>query len=117
LYSLNEIENICSKEDIDINNKIKQSRENDDVNVYKRRVLNEFEDEHGSEYPITGGKTEYDANVYYDDELNEEEERLIIEDQEEQLIDKDEFDCNSEYQYTGGKDKAVLYQMQQEHYK
>jgi hypothetical protein len=52
-----------------------------------------------------------------DDKLNEEVERLIMEDQQEQLIDKDEFDCDSESQYTGGKDKAVLYQIQQEHYK
>jgi hypothetical protein len=37
-----------------------------------------------------------------------------MEDQQEQLIDKDEFDCYSEYQYIGGKDKAVLYEMQQE---
>jgi hypothetical protein len=31
------------------------------------------------------------------------------------LIYKDEFDCDSEYQYSGGKDKAALYKMQQEH--
>jgi hypothetical protein len=42
---------------------------------------------------------------------------LIMEDQQEQLIDKDEFDCDSEYQYIGWKDKAILYQMQQEYYK
>jgi hypothetical protein len=64
-------------------------------------VVKKFEDEYGNEYPITGGKTGYDASVYYDDELNEEEERLIMEDQQEQLIDKDEFDCDSEYQYIG----------------
>jgi hypothetical protein len=45
------------------------------------------------------------------DELNEEEERLIMEDQQEQLIDKYEFDCDSEYKYSGGKDKAALYKM------
>jgi hypothetical protein len=60
--------------------------------------------------------------VYYDnddddDELNEEEERSMIEDQQKQFIDKDKFDCDSDYQYIGGKDKAVLYDMQQEHYK
>jgi hypothetical protein len=50
------------------------------VNVYEGHVLNKFEDEDGNEYPTTGGKTGYDASVYYDDdELNEEEERLITE--------------------------------------
>jgi hypothetical protein len=39
-----------------------------------------------------------------------------MEDQQKQLIDKDEFDCDSEYQYTGGKDKTALYKMEQEHY-
>jgi hypothetical protein len=64
-------------------------------------VLKKFLDENGNEYPITGGKTEYDAQVYYDDddELNEEEERLIMEVQQEQLVDKDEFDCDY-HQYT-----------------
>jgi hypothetical protein len=31
----NEINNIDCKEDVDINNKIKQNRENDDLNVYE----------------------------------------------------------------------------------
>jgi hypothetical protein len=74
--------------------------------------LKKFLDEYGNEYPTTGKKTGYDASVYYDDD--EEEERLIMEDQQEQFVDKDEFDCDSEYQYTGGKDKTVLYQ---KHYK
>jgi MOSC domain-containing protein YiiM len=39
-----------------------------------------------------------------------------MEDQQRQWIDKDEFDCDSEYQYSGGKDKAALCNMQQEHY-
>jgi hypothetical protein len=117
LYPSNKIDSVDSEEDVDINNKIKRTRENEDVNVCKG-VLKKFEDEYGNEYLITGGKTGYDTDVKYDnDELNEEEERLIMEDQQEQLIDKDEFDCDSEYQYIGGKDKAVLYEMEQEHYK
>jgi hypothetical protein len=57
-------------------------------------MLKKFEDENGREYPLTGGKTEYNARIFFDDdsdELNEEEKRLIMEDQEEPLIDKDEF--------------------------
>jgi hypothetical protein len=81
LYPLNEIINIDSEEDIDINNKIKPSIENDDVNLYEGWVLKKFEDEDENEYPSTRGKTEYNTNIYYDgDELNEEEERLIMED-------------------------------------
>jgi hypothetical protein len=88
LYKSNEIDNTDSEEDVDINNKIKRIRENED-------------------------------RVYYDDddEFNEELERLIMEDQQEQFIDKNEFFCDSEYQYTRGKNKAVLYKIQQEHYK
>jgi hypothetical protein len=118
LYPQNEGDNTDSEKDVDINNKIKRTRENKNVNGYKGVVLKKFLDEYGNEYPITGGKTGYNTHVYYDDdELNEEEERLIMEDQQEQLIDKDEFECDSEYKYTGGKDRAVLYEMQQEHYK
>jgi hypothetical protein len=116
-----EIENIESDEDINIDSKIKRSREDDKIDDMKGIVLKKFLDENGREYPLTGGKTRYDARVFFDDEdsdeLNEEEERLIMEDQQEQLIDKDEFDCDSEYQYSGGKDKAALYKMEQEHYK
>jgi hypothetical protein len=39
-----------------------------------------------------------------------------MEDQQQQLIDKDEFDCDSEYKYSGGKDKVAFYKIQQEHY-
>jgi hypothetical protein len=110
-----EIENIESDEDINIDNKIKRSREDDETDNKKGIVLKKFLDENGREYPLTGGKTGYDARVFFDDEdsdeLNEEEEMLIMEDQQEQLIDKDELDCDSEYQYSGGKDKAVLYKM------
>jgi hypothetical protein len=68
------------------------------MNDYKVRILKKFEDEYGNEYPTTGGKTGYDASVYYDDdnEFNEEVERLIMEDQQEQFIEKDKFDCYSE---------------------
>jgi hypothetical protein len=113
LFPPNEVDNTDSEEDVDINKKIKRTRENKDVNVYKGCVLKKFLDENGNEYPITGGKTGNYCSVYYDDdELNEKEERLIMEDQQEQLIDKDEFDCDSEFQYIGGKDKAVLYEME-----
>jgi hypothetical protein len=109
LYPSSEIDNTDSEEDVDINNKIKRTREDEDENACKRVVFKKFLDENGKEYPITGGKTGYNAPVYYDDdELNEEEERLIMEDQQEQLIDKDEFNCDSEYQYIGGKNKTVL---------
>jgi hypothetical protein len=37
---------------------------------------------------------------------------LIMEDQQQQLIDKDEFDSDSKYQYSGRNDKAALYKMQ-----
>jgi hypothetical protein len=47
--------------------------------------LKKFEDENGREYPLTGGKTGYDASVFFDDEdsdeFNEEEKRLIMENQ------------------------------------
>jgi hypothetical protein len=85
LYPSNEVDNKDSEEDVDINNKIKKTRENEDVNVYEGRVL-KFLDENGNEYPITGGKTGNDGSVYYeddDDELNEEEEILIMDDQQE----------------------------------
>jgi hypothetical protein len=45
-YSSNEIDNIDSEEDVDINNKIKRTRENEDVNGYKGVVLKKFEDEY-----------------------------------------------------------------------
>jgi hypothetical protein len=68
-------------------------------------MLKKFEDENCREYPLTGGKTGYNASVFFDDEdsdeLNEEEKRLIMEDQQEQLIDKDGFDCDNGYQYSG----------------
>jgi hypothetical protein len=101
LYSPDEINKTDSEEDVDINNKIKQSEENDNMNVCKGGVL-KFEDEYENEYPSTGGKNGYDTSVNYndDDELNEEEERLIMEDQQEYFLDKNEFDCDSEYQNT-----------------
>jgi hypothetical protein len=83
-YLPDEINNIDSEEDIDINNKIKRTRENEDMNAYKGRVLKKFEDKYGNEYPTAGGKTGYEARVYYDDDnLNEEEKRLIMEDEQE----------------------------------
>jgi hypothetical protein len=54
LYPLNEVDNSDTEEDVDINNKIKRTRENEDVNVYKGQVLKKFEDENGNEYPIPG---------------------------------------------------------------
>jgi hypothetical protein len=57
LYPLNEDENTDGEEDVDINNKIKRTREDEDVNSYKGVVLKKFLDENGNEYPISGGKT------------------------------------------------------------
>jgi hypothetical protein len=45
LYPSNEVDNVDSEEDVDIDNKIKQIRENDDVNVYKGLLLKNYEDE------------------------------------------------------------------------
>jgi hypothetical protein len=110
LYPSNKIDNIDSEEDVDIYNKIKRTREKDDVNVYQGQILKKFEDEFENKYSTTGGKTWYDTNVYCDedDELNEEEERLIMEEPQEQFLNKDEFDCDSGYQYTGGKEKLFF---------
>jgi hypothetical protein len=82
-----EIENIESDEDVNIDNKIKRSRKEDKTDNRKGIVLKKFLDENGKEYPLTGGKTGYDARVFFDDEdsdeLNEQEERLIMEDQQD----------------------------------
>jgi hypothetical protein len=68
LYQLNEVDNTESDENIDISNKIKRIKENDDVNICKGCVLKKFEDEFGNEYPAIGGKTGYDACMYYDND-------------------------------------------------
>jgi hypothetical protein len=89
---INDVSISPSDEDINIDSKIKRTREDDntiDEAVNKKgRVLKKFEDENDRVYPLTGGKTGYDASSFFDDEnsdeLNEEEERLIMEDQQRQ---------------------------------
>jgi hypothetical protein len=63
LYPSNKIDNTDNEEEVDINNKIKRTRENEDVNGYKGVVLKKFEDENGNKYPTTGGKSKYHASV------------------------------------------------------
>jgi hypothetical protein len=67
-----EIENIESDEDINIDTKIKRSREDSETNDMKGIVLKKFLDENGREYPLTGGMTGYDARVFFDDEDSDE---------------------------------------------
>jgi mannitol-specific phosphotransferase system IIBC component len=55
--SPDEIENIESDEGINIDKKIKRSREEDNRDNKKEIVLKKFLDENGREYPLTGGKT------------------------------------------------------------
>jgi hypothetical protein len=66
-----EIENVVSDVNINIDNKIKRAREDNVIEVEnkrKGRVLKKFEDENGRDYPLTGGKTGYDARVFLDEE-------------------------------------------------
>jgi hypothetical protein len=49
-------------------------------------VLKKLEDENGREYALTGGKSGYNASIFFDDEDSDElneEERLIMEDKKE----------------------------------
>jgi hypothetical protein len=57
-------------------------------------VLKKFEDEYGNEYPTTGMILVCTMMMMMN--LMKKRERLSMEDQQEQLIDKDEFDCDSE---------------------